>query len=154
MIPTLIQRRGAQHLAEEEAARVLSDADEEAPALDPPPAVLELIPESVARENTILPLALDGRTLVVATADPSNTLLREKLQFLLNKDIKFVEHPRAEILRAVRRHYGRTETESVDSMLVEFTDTAIDFEQTDCDEDGVVTRPSAAQGSPARKFKS
>jgi hypothetical protein len=75
MIPTLIQRRGAQHLAEEEAARVLSDADDEARGLEPPRAVLELIPESVARENIVLPLALDGRTLVVATADPSNILL-------------------------------------------------------------------------------
>src|SRR2546428_12369974 len=28
---------------------------------------------------------------------------------------------------AIDRHYGQTETESVDSMLQEFTDTAIDF---------------------------
>src|SRR5207249_3274277 len=31
----------------------------------------------------------------------------------------------------INRHYGRTETESVDSMLTEFTDTAIGFTRTD-----------------------
>jgi hypothetical protein len=103
MIPKLIQRRGAQHLAEEEA-----QAPSDTPALNPPPAVLELIPESVARENVVLPLKLEGRVLHVAIADPSNLLLRDKLSFILNKDIRFVEYPRAEILRAIRKHYSHT----------------------------------------------
>src|SRR5829696_531266 len=109
MIPTLIQRRGAQHLAEEEAAQSpAADA-----ALNPPRAVLELIPASVARENVVLPLELVGRTLHVATTDPSNLLLRDKLSFLVNKDIRLVEFPRAEILRAIRKHYGEAQTESI-----------------------------------------
>src|SRR5258708_26664050 len=33
--------------------------------------------------------------------------------------------------KPTNRHYGQTETESMDSMLVEFTDTAIDFTQTE-----------------------
>ena len=128
MIPTLIQRRGAQHLAEEEVAEVLSAGD--TPALNPPRAVVELIPESVARENFVFPVALEGRSLHVATTDTSDILLRDKLSFIINKDIKFVEYSRADILRAINEHYGRSETESVDSMLVEFTDTAVDFTRT------------------------
>lgn len=120
MIPTLIQRRGSQHLAEEEAAQVLSARDDAPDDLNPPRAVLELIPESVARENNVLPLRLEGRTLVVATADASNVLLRDKLTFILNKDIKFVEYPRGDILRAVRRLYGQRQSESVDSMLGDY----------------------------------
>ncbi|MBY0457280.1 MAG: hypothetical protein K2V38_08090, partial [Gemmataceae bacterium] len=126
MIPTLIQRRGAQHLAEEEAAELLSADD--GLALDPPRAVVELVPPSVARENFVFPVDLAGRTLVVATLDPSNLLLRDKLQFILNKDVKLVEYPRAVILRAIRRFYDRENSldlESVDSMLTEFTDTAV-----------------------------
>src|SRR5262245_48832165 len=92
--------------------------------LDPPRAILELVPESVARENQILPLALDGETLTVATADPTNLLVRDKLSFILNKSIRFVAVPADEIRAAINRHYGRTMT---DSMLCEFTDTAIDF---------------------------
>ncbi|HEY1190265.1 MAG TPA: hypothetical protein VGE74_21710, partial [Gemmata sp.] len=132
MIPTLIQRRGAQHLAEEEA-HVLSPADD-APALDPPPAVLALVPESIARENCVLPLYLESRTLHVATVDTSNILLRDKLSFLLNKNIQFVEYPLADILEAINAKYGQPETQSVDSMLVEFTDTAIEATRTDYDE--------------------
>lgn len=133
MIPKLIQRRGAQHLAEEEAAQPPAPQSPSVidPALNPPREVLELIPASVARENNVLPLQLAGRVLFVATADKSNILLRDKLSFILNKDIRFVEYLRADILRAVRRHYPEVETESVDSMLVEFTDTAIEFTQTE-----------------------
>src|SRR5262245_6353745 len=107
MIPTLIQRRGAQHLAEEEAAQG------ETPALNPPREVLELIPESVARENNVLPLLLEGPVLFVATADASSILLRDKLSFIVNKDIRLVEFPRGDILRAIRRCYGETKTESI-----------------------------------------
>src|SRR3954465_9389164 len=111
MIPKLIQRRGAQHLAEEEAAQAPITRDRG--PLNPPPAVLELIPQSVARENAVLPLSLEGPVLYVATADASNILLRDKLTFIVNKDIRFVEFPRADILRAIRRCYGEAKTESI-----------------------------------------
>ncbi|MDY3557123.1 hypothetical protein R5W24_006310, partial [Gemmata sp. JC717] len=122
MIPTLIQRRGAQHLAEQEA----TGAPAEVPALSPPLAVVQLIPESVARAHTVLAVRLDGRTVHVATADPSDVLLRDKLSFLLNKYIAFAQYPRDEIRDAIDRLYGRTETESVDSYLTEFADTAVE----------------------------
>ena len=146
MIPKLIQRRGAQHLAEEEAA--LGPADN--PALNPSRAVLELIPESVARENNVLPLAVTGRVIHIAAADPSDVMLRDKLSFILNRDIRLIEFPRADILRAIRRLYGQTRTESVDSMLVEFTDTAIDYTQTDSDRDVDGTPQSQAYAAKAR----
>src|SRR6202451_3991841 len=38
---------------------------------------------------------------------------------------------REQIVEAINRHYGQTETESVDSMLQEFTDTQIDFTETE-----------------------
>jgi type IV pilus assembly protein PilB len=49
----------------------------------------------------------------------------------LNKDIHPVLAPREQIVEAINRHYGQTETESVDSMLADFTDTAIDFTETE-----------------------
>jgi type IV pilus assembly protein PilB len=39
--------------------------------------------------------------------------------------------PKDQILAAINRHYGQSETESVDSMLLEFTETAIDFTETE-----------------------
>jgi type IV pilus assembly protein PilB len=101
-----------------------------------PPAVVELVPESVARENVVLPLAQDGPMLKVIMSDPSDVATMEKLQFILNKQITPVLAPRDQIVEAINRHYGQSETESVDSMLAEFTDTAIDFTETDATASG------------------
>ena len=96
-----------------------------------PSAVIELVPESVARENVVLPLAQEGGVLKIIMADPSDFDTVQKLQFILNKDITPVIAAREQIIEAINRHYGQTETESVDSMLAEFTDTAIDFTETE-----------------------
>jgi type IV pilus assembly protein PilB len=96
-----------------------------------PKSVIELVPESVARENVVLPLALDGNQLKIITADPANYETIQKLQFILNKDVIPVLAIQEQIQEAINRNYGQTETESVDSMLVEFTDTAIEFTQTE-----------------------
>ena len=99
--------------------------------LEIPKSVIELVPESVARENVILPLSLEGNTLKIITADPTNYDTVQKLQFILNKDIVPVLAVPEQITEAINRNYGQSETESVDSMLVEFTDTAIEFTQTE-----------------------
>jgi type IV pilus assembly protein PilB len=96
-----------------------------------PSAVIELVPESVARENVVLPMAQDNGMLRIIMSDPSDFETIEKLRFILNKEIQPVLAPREQIIEAINRHYGQTETESVDSMLAEFTDTAIDFTETE-----------------------
>ncbi len=96
-----------------------------------PKTVTELVPESVARENFVLPLALEGNTMKIAMSDPTNIEVLDKLRFVLNRDIQPVLAPQEQIQESINRNYGQTETESVDSMLVEFTDTAIEFTQTE-----------------------
>src|SRR2546423_9643334 len=96
-----------------------------------PPAVIELVPESVARENVILPMSQDNGALKIIMTDPSASDTVQKLQFILNKDIQPVLASREQIVEAINRHYGQSETEAVDSMLAEFTDTAIDFTDTE-----------------------
>lgn len=125
MIPDIIHKRGAVHLAAEAAEPSV------VPLPTPPQHVLELVPESVARENLVLPIRLDGDTLWVAAADPNNLLVADKLTFILNKKVRLVGYPRAVLLKAINEHYGQTETESVDSYLTEFTDTAVDFDVPD-----------------------
>src|SRR5713226_5283520 len=96
-----------------------------------PSSVVELVPESVARENVVLPMSQDNGTLRIIMSDPTDFDTVQKLQFILNKDIQPVLAPREQNVEAINRHYGQTETESVDSMLAEFTDTAIDFTETE-----------------------
>jgi type IV pilus assembly protein PilB len=102
--------------------------------LEIPPAIIGLVPESVARENIVLPLRMDGESLVVAINDPMKFEVIDKLRFILNREINCEVSPNDAILTAINRHYGQSETESVDSMLQEFTETAIDFTQTEIQE--------------------
>jgi type IV pilus assembly protein PilB len=94
-------------------------------------AVIEMVPESVARENVIIPLNAENGALQVCMSDPMDLDTIQKLTFILNKDIQPVLAPREQIIEAINRHYGQSETESVDSMLAEFTDTAIDTTETE-----------------------
>jgi type IV pilus assembly protein PilB len=94
-----------------------------------PRSVAELVPESVARENMVLPLELIGNEMKIAMADPSNIEVLDKLRFVLNREIRPCLAPSEQIQEAINRNYGQTETESVDSMLSEWTDTQIEMTQ-------------------------
>ncbi|HZZ82821.1 MAG TPA: ATPase, T2SS/T4P/T4SS family [Gemmataceae bacterium] len=96
-----------------------------------PPAIIEMVPESVARENVVIPYSQDDGMLQIVMSDPSDYETVTKLQFILNKEIQPVLAPREQIVEAINRHYGQTETESVDSVLAEFTDTQIEFTETE-----------------------
>ena len=98
--------------------------------LEVDPSIVGLLPESVARENTIFPLAEEGSSLRVATCDPSDIDTQEKLRFILNREVELALAPREQIVEAINRYYGTSDGESADSMLQEFTDTAIDFTET------------------------
>ncbi|MCI0358184.1 MAG: GspE/PulE family protein [Planctomycetaceae bacterium] len=95
-----------------------------------PEAMIELVPESVARENVILPLAEEEDALKVIVSDPYDIDTVEKLRFILNRRIEIALAPRDKILEAINKYYSQIEGESADSVLQEFTDTAIDFTET------------------------
>jgi uncharacterized protein (TIGR02996 family) len=99
--------------------------------------IVELVPESVARENTVLPIGLRSRTLVMAASEPQDAEMWAKMQFILNRDIQFVAANGEQLMEAINRLYGAYETESVDSVLHEFVNPAIDFE-TGSDSEDVV----------------
>src|SRR5271166_1390811 len=94
-----------------------------------PASVVELVPESLARENIVMPLSQGSGTIKVIMHDPHGFETIEKLRFVLNREIEVTLALKEAIVEAINKYYGRSsgETESVDSMLQEFTDTAIDF---------------------------
>ena len=112
-----------------------------------PDDVIQLVPESVARENNVMPIdEIDG-VLRVAIGNPSDVDTIEKLRFILNRDIRISLSPKDSIMESINRLYGQIEGESADSILQEFTDTAIDFTETEDgdfgDDDGLVDENSA-----------
>jgi type IV pilus assembly protein PilB len=96
-----------------------------------PENIIELVPESVARENAILPLKEEEDALKVIVSDPYDIDTVEKLRFILNRKIEIALAPREKILEAINKYYSQIEGESADSVLQEFTDTAIDFTETE-----------------------
>ncbi len=102
-----------------------------------PPAIVELVPESVARENAVIPIEEGEGSLKVCVSDPDDFETIEKLQFILNRNIDVAIATKEHILEAINRNYGQMGDESADSMLQEFTDTAIDFTETESDEDDI-----------------
>ncbi len=68
-------------------------------------------------------------------SDPYDLDTFEKLRFILNRKVEIALAPRESILEAINRHYGQMEDQSADSMLQEFTDTAIDFTETEQEAD-------------------
>jgi type IV pilus assembly protein PilB len=100
-------------------------------AVEIPRTVIELIPESVARENFVIPLGLEEETIRVAVSNAMDYEVLDKLRFVLNRDVQIAVASKEAIQAAINRHYGDSQTESVDSMLQEFTETAIDFTETD-----------------------
>ena len=99
--------------------------------MDIPASVIAMIPESVARENIVIPLGMDEDRLRVAMVNVNDLDVIDKLRFMVNRDIQPVGAPKESIQNAINRYYGGSETESVDSMLMEFTETAIDFTETE-----------------------
>lgn len=112
-----------------------------------PASVIDQVPESVARENTVVPLGQENGMLRICISDPDDLGVVDKLRFILNRDFDVALAARDSIIQAINKHYGQSETQSVDSMLQEFTDTSIettDLETTapldDSDSDAPIVR--------------
>ncbi|MEO2089273.1 MAG: TIGR02996 domain-containing protein [Gemmataceae bacterium] len=85
-----------------------------------PQSLLQLMPESVAREHLVLPVGMDGYHLAIATPTPRNRETRDKLEFILNKTVVMFLADADEVQAAISRQYGQYETESFDTVFYEF----------------------------------
>ena len=96
--------------SEEEVLRAVANqhglpylAAEELPSA--PPLVKDLSPKYL-RQYTACPVAIDGSTITIATADPANPLLLDDLRQTLGMRVALCVAPRAAILEAIERAYG------------------------------------------------
>jgi uncharacterized protein (TIGR02996 family) len=91
--------------------------------------VIDYIPEAVARENQLLPLACDGECLSVGMNDVSDLDLIQKLQFVVNRDITPIPMRPEDLREAINHHYRDAQwAEAVDPALAAFVDSDIEFE--------------------------
>lgn len=70
------------------------------------PAALKLVPHAVALRHCVLPLAVDGQTLVAVMAAPQNLHTIDELCFVTGRVISPRLGFRSEILAALEKYYG------------------------------------------------
>jgi type IV pilus assembly protein PilB len=72
---------------------------------NPPEEVLDLVKVDVAKRFGILPVKLEGRTLLIAIADPTDLKTLDDISFLLGVRVKPVLALESDIKRAIGVHY-------------------------------------------------
>ena len=92
------------------------------------PQVMEMMPESMMQEYHIIPLEYADGRLKVAITDPLDLESVDAIRFRLNMDVDCVLAAREQVQQVIAGYTEQTESESVDSMLQEFTSTDIQFE--------------------------
>jgi type IV pilus assembly protein PilB len=70
-----------------------------------PPEVIAQLPESVARENRVVPVRANDFELVVAMEDPDDRETLAKLRFFLNREVAAVFATREAIQFAIEKYY-------------------------------------------------
>ncbi|HEY6197485.1 MAG TPA: type IV-A pilus assembly ATPase PilB [Candidatus Binatia bacterium] len=122
--------------------------------------VFDLVPPEVIQKHQLLPVKLIGATLTVVTADPTNLIAINEIQFITGYGVRPVLATSSEIKKVLDRRYGKT---SYDEVLKKFgddggmevvqTDEEIDVNelQRETQEAPVVTLVNAILADAARR---
>jgi type IV pilus assembly protein PilB len=75
-------------------------------AVQPTVEAIRVVPESLAREKTVLPLTADEDRIKVVVADPLDLDLQDNLRFVCNRRVDIVVASKEAILSTINRIYG------------------------------------------------
>ncbi len=90
--------------------------------------IFDLVPPELIQKHQLLPIKLVGSTLTVATADPTNLIAINEIQFITGYGVRPVLATGSEIRKVLDRRYGKT---SYDEVLKKFDDPAMEVVQTE-----------------------
>jgi len=68
--------------------------------------VIRSVPESIARHQTLIPIALEGKALTIAMSDPLNVFAIDDLRLMTGREINVVIASETEIKNAIEKYYG------------------------------------------------
>ncbi|MBM4018250.1 MAG: type II/IV secretion system protein [Planctomycetes bacterium] len=91
------------------------------------PEVMEMMPEAMMKEYQIVPLEYKDGRLKVAITDPLDLESVDAIRFRLNMDVDCVLAAREKVQEIIKAYTEQAESESVDTMLQEFTSSDVDF---------------------------
>jgi type IV pilus assembly protein PilB len=102
------------------------------------PAIVELVPLSLAKKHQLIPVFKLGGTLTVAMADPLDVIALDALKYLTNLKINRVVSTGAEITQAISQYYSLRESmaEMIKGIGDEETSGQSDFAATVSEAEG------------------
>ncbi len=83
-----------------------------------PKELLDRVPSSIAKAYKIIPVRMEGNTLVVAMGDPMNIQILDDLRFMLDFEVKGLRSNEEEVNDAIEKFYG-VQAESIEDLLKE-----------------------------------
>ncbi len=99
------------------------------------PSVPGIIEESFARENVLIPIKIEGDTVVVAMNDPFNIVAINDMRKITSLKVKPVISSRQDIIDAIGKHYGNKNVEkAVEDFKREYDIVKEDIDETILDE--------------------
>ena len=120
-----------------------------------PPEVKALISEPMAQMYRVIPLALDGNRLTIASAEPQKIQIADELRTFLGYDIHVCVATEPEIQKALEKLFS-SETESVESIVDDLEhDDALAAAAAAAGRDGptdLTSIEALAESAPVRKL--
>ncbi len=77
-----------------------------------PQDILKLVPETIIRSHTLLPVARKGNVLTVAMADPLDAFIVDEIRYQTNFEVEEAIAPELAILDVIRRYFGSEDMSS------------------------------------------
>ena len=81
--------------------------------LDVPDEVVKLIPKEVAERHGLVPIDVQGSSIIVAMADPSNIYAMDDIKFLTGYNVETVVTTESSVRNALERYYDNVDYESM-----------------------------------------
>lgn len=118
------------------------------------PEVIKTVPESIARYQTLIPVAKEDKILTIAMSDPFNVFAIDDLRLTTGYEIKVVIAPEKEIKNAIELYYGTKETieQAIKEIEKGTGEGAIEVVETPEEKKEVITLEAAAEEAPVVKI--
>ena len=99
--------------------------------LEVPDEVVKLIPKEVAERHGLIPIDVQGSSIIVAMTDPSNIYAMDDIKFLTGYNVEAVVTTESSVRTALDRYYDNVD---YDSMLGDFMEEFDDIEYGSSDD--------------------
>lgn len=119
-----------------------------------PEEVVKIVPESIARNQILIPITKDDKVLTVAISDPFNVFAIDDLRLITGYDIRVVIAPEKEIKNAIELYYASKGTieDAIKEIEKSTSEGTLEVVETAKEEKEVIALEIAAEEAPVVKI--